>query len=116
MKTRGWLALLLLFFAVAAPVIAANSLRVVVDAGVMQVEYAGEAYVVETSATILVEFATEYGQVYARVLLLDEDAQSATVRIAAVDDPANVIFVGVVRDRDDFEDLFFQHETGRGEQ
>ena len=115
MQTRRWLTVLLVLCAAAWSADAAQILRIAVDEGVTVVEYDGRDWIVETSAPIVVEFRTSADGVSADVMLLP-GASSATVRITAADDPREVIFDGVVRDADDFRDLFYHHETGRGEQ
>lgn len=115
MLTRRWLPALLLVCAVVWTASAAQNLRIAVDAGVTEVDYAGRGYVIEASAPVMVEFSTSAAGVNVDVALLPGTA-GAAVRVSAADDPDEVLFEGFIRDADAFRDLFYHDETGRGEQ
>lgn len=115
MLTRRGLSLLLLLCALATPVVGAQLVSIAVDTGLTVVEFDAQEFVVETTAPIVVHFSSRGGQVTAEVDLRDDSATSASVRITSADDPDHVIFFGVVRDSEDFENLFFHDEVGRGE-
>lgn len=116
MLTRRWLSFLLALCVVVGTALAAQPLRIALDAGTSVVEYGDQEYVVETTAPIVVEFSSRGGTVTATVQLYDPNSGAAHVIITEADDPLNVIFQGVVRDAADLADLFFHNETGRGEQ
>ncbi|HKK69857.1 MAG TPA: hypothetical protein VKA86_01470 [Candidatus Krumholzibacteria bacterium] len=116
MSTRRLLSALLVLALGAAPLVAAvTTLQIVVDAGVTPVAFDGRDLVVQASAPVAIEFRSDPDGIVADVALLP-GVDGAAVRISLAEDPDEVIFEGWIRGADDFADLFFHEETGRGEQ
>lgn len=116
MSTRRLLSVFFVLLLGAAPLFAAvTTLQVVVDAGVTPITFDGRDLVVEASAPVAIEFRTDRDGIAADVVCMP-GVDGAAVRISLAEDPDEVIFEGWIRGAEDFADLFFYEETGRGEQ
>jgi len=116
MFTRRLYITLLVLCALVATGAAARVLSIAVDAGQTHVEYDSQQFSIESTAPVVVHFSTTRGGDVAVEVELAEGEVSANVQIIAIDDGGTVIFSGEVRDADDFADLFWHDEAGRGEQ